>query len=79
MCRDLIMAPASGHQRDCPGALALDRSPYFAPDGKHIAFTASYGGQVDRLARSSVLVSLPKGWIVVLREVSAVTAAHVIP
>ena len=24
-----------------------ERSPYFAPDGKHIAFTASYDGNVD--------------------------------
>src|SRR5208337_5023546 len=36
-------------------------------------------GRVDRLAQIIRAVSLPKGWIVVLREVSAVTTAHVIP
>jgi len=36
-------------------------------------------GHVDRPAQIIRAVSLPKGWIVVLREVSAVTTAHVIP
>ena len=36
-------------------------------------------GHVDRLAQIIRAVSLSKGWIVVLREVSAVTTAHVIP
>jgi tricorn protease len=45
---DIWVADADGtHTRRVTSHPGEERNPYFAPDGKHIAFTASYDGNVD--------------------------------
>jgi tricorn protease len=45
---DIWVADADGsHARRVTSHPGAERNPYFAPDGRHIAFTASYDGNVD--------------------------------
>ena len=45
---DIWVADADGrHPRRVTSHPGEEQHPYFSPDGKHIAFTASYDGNVD--------------------------------
>ena len=45
---DVWVADSDGHNpRRVTSHPGEEQNPYFSPDGKHIAFTASYDGNVD--------------------------------
>ncbi len=51
---DIWVADADGgHPRRLTSHPGQEQNPYFSPDGKHIAFTASYDGNVDAYAIST--------------------------